>query len=165
MGFLFRRIHAVGAVVYCKISQQVFIKLANTYKSQLPFLGLGSALLCYYYDVPHQHQPSLLPAQHSTLHPQPTYPCRMASPNGLICFTNCLLPCEDGSLVEKDLWIAERRGVVLDSQVRAKFPVLVSKIVTLKFHQENVLLDEAATRYGHRCWRKYCQPWIHRHSD
>ena len=25
---------------------------------------------------------------------------------------------EDGSLVEKDLWIDERRGVVLDSQVR-----------------------------------------------
>ncbi|KAI0302346.1 hypothetical protein B0F90DRAFT_208119 [Multifurca ochricompacta] len=41
---------------------------------------------------------------------------RMASPNGLICFTNCLLPMEDGSLVEKDLWIDERRGVVLDSQ-------------------------------------------------
>ena len=102
------------------ISQQVVIKLANTYKSQLP---LGSAL-SYYYDVPHQHQPSLLPAQHSTLHPQPTYPCRMASPNGLICFTNCLLPCEDGSLVEKDLWIDERRGIVLDSQVRVKSPVL-----------------------------------------
>jgi len=25
---------------------------------------------------------------------------------------------QDGSLVEKDLWIDERRGVVLDSQVR-----------------------------------------------
>ncbi|KAI0263857.1 Metallo-dependent hydrolase [Gloeopeniophorella convolvens] len=40
----------------------------------------------------------------------------MTSPNGLICFTNCLLPLEDGSLVEKDLWIDERRGVVLDAQ-------------------------------------------------
>ncbi|KZT18303.1 carbohydrate esterase family 9 protein [Neolentinus lepideus HHB14362 ss-1] len=40
----------------------------------------------------------------------------MTSPNGLICFTNCLLPSEDGSLVEKDLWIDERRGVILDSQ-------------------------------------------------
>ncbi|RDX47471.1 Metallo-dependent hydrolase [Lentinus brumalis] len=40
----------------------------------------------------------------------------MTSPNGLICFTNCLLPQEDGALVEKDLWIDERRGVVLDSQ-------------------------------------------------
>ncbi|KAI0785857.1 Metallo-dependent hydrolase [Abortiporus biennis] len=40
----------------------------------------------------------------------------MASPNGLICFTNCLLPHEDGSLVEKDLWIDERRGVILDAQ-------------------------------------------------
>jgi hypothetical protein len=42
----------------------------------------------------------------------------MTLPNGLICFTNCLLPLEDGSLVEKDLWIDKRRGVVLDSQVR-----------------------------------------------
>ncbi|KAI0705312.1 Metallo-dependent hydrolase [Cerioporus squamosus] len=40
----------------------------------------------------------------------------MSSPNGLICFTNCLLPQEDGGLVEKDLWIDERRGVILDSQ-------------------------------------------------
>ncbi|KAH9036114.1 Metallo-dependent hydrolase [Lactarius pseudohatsudake] len=40
----------------------------------------------------------------------------MTSRNGLICFTNCLLPMEDGSLVEKDLWIDERRGVVVDSQ-------------------------------------------------
>ncbi|KAH7928657.1 carbohydrate esterase family 9 protein [Leucogyrophana mollusca] len=38
------------------------------------------------------------------------------SSNGLICFTNCLLPQEDGSLVEKDLWIDERRGVILDAQ-------------------------------------------------
>ncbi|TFY71557.1 hypothetical protein EVG20_g1443 [Dentipellis fragilis] len=40
----------------------------------------------------------------------------MSSPNGLVCFTNCLIPLEDGSLVEKDLWIDERRGVILDSQ-------------------------------------------------
>ncbi|RPD58145.1 Metallo-dependent hydrolase [Lentinus tigrinus ALCF2SS1-7] len=40
----------------------------------------------------------------------------MSSANGLICFTNCLLPQEDGGLVEKDLWIDERRGVILDSQ-------------------------------------------------
>ncbi|KAH7905823.1 hypothetical protein BJ138DRAFT_1017178 [Hygrophoropsis aurantiaca] len=38
------------------------------------------------------------------------------SANGLICFTNCLLPQEDGSLVEKDLWIDERRGVIVDAQ-------------------------------------------------
>lgn len=38
-------------------------------------------------------------------------------PNGLVCFTNCLLPREDGSLVEKDLWVDERRGVILDAQV------------------------------------------------
>ncbi|KAF8891794.1 Metallo-dependent hydrolase [Infundibulicybe gibba] len=40
----------------------------------------------------------------------------MTSTNGLVCFTNCLLPLEDGSLVEKDLWIDERRGVILDAQ-------------------------------------------------
>jgi len=40
----------------------------------------------------------------------------MTSPNGLICFTNCLLPLEDGSLVERDLWVDERRGVILDAQ-------------------------------------------------
>ncbi|THH11823.1 hypothetical protein EW146_g7906 [Bondarzewia mesenterica] len=40
----------------------------------------------------------------------------MTSSNGLLCFTNCLIPLEDGSLVQKDLWIDERRGVILDSQ-------------------------------------------------
>ncbi|KAJ7686521.1 Metallo-dependent hydrolase [Mycena rosella] len=39
------------------------------------------------------------------------------STNGLVCFTNCLLPQEDGGLLEKDLWIDERRGVILDSQL------------------------------------------------
>jgi hypothetical protein len=37
--------------------------------------------------------------------------------NDLICFTNCFLPQEDGALIEKDLWIDERRGVILDAQV------------------------------------------------
>jgi N-acetylglucosamine-6-phosphate deacetylase len=41
----------------------------------------------------------------------------MTSSNGLICFTNCLLPQEDGSLVQKDLWVDERRGIILDAQV------------------------------------------------
>lgn len=36
--------------------------------------------------------------------------------NGLLCFTNCLLPQEDGSLIEKDLWIDEHRGIILDAQ-------------------------------------------------
>ena len=40
-----------------------------------------------------------------------------SSLNGVVCFTNCLLPQEDGSLVEKDLWIDERHGVILDAQV------------------------------------------------
>ncbi|KAF9071624.1 Metallo-dependent hydrolase [Rhodocollybia butyracea] len=40
----------------------------------------------------------------------------MSSKNGLVCFTNCFLPQEDGSLVETDLWIDQRRGVILDAQ-------------------------------------------------
>ncbi|KAF8963676.1 carbohydrate esterase family 9 protein [Flammula alnicola] len=40
----------------------------------------------------------------------------MTSTNGLICFTNCLLPQEDGSIVEKDLWVDETRGLILDAQ-------------------------------------------------
>ncbi|KAK2463119.1 hypothetical protein APHAL10511_004774 [Amanita phalloides] len=37
-------------------------------------------------------------------------------PNDLVCFTNCLLPQEDGSLAEKDLWVDACRGVILNSQ-------------------------------------------------
>ena len=48
----------------------------------------------------------------------------MTSPNGLICFTNCLLPLEDGSLVERDLWIDEGRGTILDAQASAAFAIL-----------------------------------------
>ena len=36
---------------------------------------------------------------------------------------------QDGSLVEKDLWIDERRGVVLDSQVRENW--LAQRIMSL----------------------------------
>ncbi|KAF5368425.1 hypothetical protein D9758_002214 [Tetrapyrgos nigripes] len=40
----------------------------------------------------------------------------MTSPNSLVCFTNCLLPQEDGSLIEKDLWFDQRRGTIVDAQ-------------------------------------------------
>ncbi|KAK0468333.1 carbohydrate esterase family 9 protein [Desarmillaria tabescens] len=40
----------------------------------------------------------------------------MSSANGLVCFTNCLLPQEDGTLLQKDLWIDQARGVILDAQ-------------------------------------------------
>ena len=60
--------------------------------------------------------PFLLPT--SQIVPSQAY--TMTSSNGLICFTNCLIPLEDGSLVDKDLWIDERRGIVLDSQVKNK---------------------------------------------
>ncbi|KIY73638.1 carbohydrate esterase family 9 protein [Cylindrobasidium torrendii FP15055 ss-10] len=36
--------------------------------------------------------------------------------NGLVCFTNCLLFQEDGTLAEKDLWIDQEKGVILDAQ-------------------------------------------------
>lgn len=65
----------------------------------------------------------------------------MTSPNGLICFTNCLLPLEDGSLVEKDLWIDERRGVVLDSQVCLILCDVVLKIL-LTASAENFLSEK-----------------------
>ncbi|KZV94135.1 Metallo-dependent hydrolase [Exidia glandulosa HHB12029] len=38
------------------------------------------------------------------------------SPNGLLCFTNCLLVQEDGSLAKKDLWIDERSGTIVSAQ-------------------------------------------------
>ncbi|KAI5116892.1 hypothetical protein M0805_004160 [Coniferiporia weirii] len=38
------------------------------------------------------------------------------SSNGLVCFTNCLLAQEDGSLIQKDLWVDGRRGVIVDAQ-------------------------------------------------
>ncbi|KAJ2922680.1 hypothetical protein H1R20_g14425, partial [Candolleomyces eurysporus] len=40
----------------------------------------------------------------------------MTSPNGLICFTNCLLPQEDGSLLQSDLWIDEREGIIVNAK-------------------------------------------------
>ncbi|KAK7036417.1 hypothetical protein VNI00_011614 [Paramarasmius palmivorus] len=36
--------------------------------------------------------------------------------NGIICFTNCSLLREDGSLDKKDLWVDQVTGVILDSQ-------------------------------------------------
>ena len=54
---------------------------------------------------------------------------------------------QDGSLVERDLWIDERRGVVLDSQVRenasCECPVLLN---ILSFDVANVLFEKAAAR-------------------
>ena len=57
--------------------------------------------------------------------PLSTWPCcylpetrTMTSPNGLVCFTNCLLPQEDGSLLQSDLWIDEREGIIVDAKVR-----------------------------------------------
>ncbi|EFI28127.1 n-acetylglucosamine-6-phosphate deacetylase [Coprinopsis cinerea okayama7 len=34
--------------------------------------------------------------------------------NGLVCFTNCFLAQEDGSLAKKDLWIDEMNGLIVD---------------------------------------------------
>ncbi|KAF8608043.1 Metallo-dependent hydrolase [Ceratobasidium sp. AG-I] len=40
----------------------------------------------------------------------------MFDSNSLICFTNCFLALEDGSLVLRDLWIDADLGVILDAQ-------------------------------------------------
>lgn len=45
----------------------------------------------------------------------------------LICFTNCYLPQEDGSLVLRDLWVDSVQGCILDAQVRL-FPVKITTI-------------------------------------
>jgi N-acetylglucosamine-6-phosphate deacetylase len=42
----------------------------------------------------------------------------MSGGNDLVCFTNCLLALEDGSLVSRDLWIDSDFGLILDAQVR-----------------------------------------------
>ncbi|KAF8511984.1 Metallo-dependent hydrolase [Gautieria morchelliformis] len=39
-----------------------------------------------------------------------------SSSNTLVCFTNCRLALEDGTLVARDLWIDEERGIILDAQ-------------------------------------------------
>jgi hypothetical protein len=71
--------------------------------------------------------------------------------NGLVCFTNCLLPQEDGSLVEKDLWIDEWRGVILDAQVghRAEVYEFVWVGFTSISHPENVLHTQGASKQNH----------------
>ncbi|CAE6470179.1 unnamed protein product [Rhizoctonia solani] len=40
----------------------------------------------------------------------------METNNSLVCFTNCLLALEDGSLVARDLWIDSELGLILDAQ-------------------------------------------------
>ncbi|KAG8681644.1 hypothetical protein FRC08_015510 [Ceratobasidium sp. 394] len=40
----------------------------------------------------------------------------MSESNTLVCFTNCLLALEDGSLVSRDLWIDSDLGLILDAQ-------------------------------------------------
>ncbi|KAG6920202.1 hypothetical protein DXG01_004971 [Tephrocybe rancida] len=45
----------------------------------------------------------------------------MASPNGLVCFTNCLIPQEDGTLIEQDVWFNEQSGIILDAQLNGAY--------------------------------------------
>jgi hypothetical protein len=51
---------------------------------------------------------------------RPPRPRRNDVHEWLIRFTNCLQLKEDGALLARDLWIDERRGVVLDVQVRRR---------------------------------------------
>ncbi|KAG7091118.1 hypothetical protein E1B28_010172 [Marasmius oreades] len=39
-----------------------------------------------------------------------------SSPNGILCFTNCLLLQEDGTFRKKDLWVDQVTGRILDPQ-------------------------------------------------
>ena len=71
---------------------------------------------------------------------------------------------EDGSLVEKDLWIDERRGVVLDSQVCVKRGTY-SPTNVFAFHPENVFPKKTTARQSHRYGGEHRQPRLHRHSD
>ena len=45
--------------------------------------------------------------------------------NGLVCFTNCSLALEDGSVVPRDLWIDETKGIILDAQVSCQCKTFV----------------------------------------
>ncbi|KIJ33086.1 carbohydrate esterase family 9 protein [Sphaerobolus stellatus SS14] len=40
----------------------------------------------------------------------------MPTANSLVCFTNCKLALEDGSIVQRDLWIDEEKGIIVDAQ-------------------------------------------------
>ena len=62
--------------------------------------------------------------------------------NGLICFTNCLLPQEDGSVIEKDLWIDGRRGVILDSHVSSQLFSLYFALMSLQIQRTFFLRKE-----------------------
>lgn len=77
-------------------------------------------------------------------------------PNDLVCFTNCLLPQEDGSLIEKDLWVDARRGVILDAQVGLTH-FRVAKFLTSA--TENFLPEETAARHHRRSGGEYPQVW------
>ncbi len=77
----------------------------------------------------------------------------MTSPNGLVCFTNCLLPLEDGSLVQKDLWIDEQRGVILDAQVFVS--LTYTKRILMDLVPEDLLLQERTTCQSHRSRRQH----------
>jgi N-acetylglucosamine-6-phosphate deacetylase len=70
-----------------------------------------------------------------------------ASSNGLICFTNCLLAQEDGGIVERDLWVDETQGLILDAQkafyTRRQRP---DRVIDL----EGNILRQAISIYS--CW-------------
>lgn len=68
--------------------------------------------------------------------------------NGLVCFTNCLLAKEDGSLVEQDLWIDERRGVILDAQVGFILSNLHRDLYLISGILAHLLPEEGASMQG-----------------
>jgi hypothetical protein len=71
----------------------------------------------------------------------------------LICFTNCFLPLEDGTLVERDLWIDAKAGVILNAQVRmnVNFP-RAGLLISLS---ANILLCSKTTDENNQSRRQY----------
>lgn len=84
------------------------------------------------------------------------------SANGLVCFTNCSLVQEDGSLLQSDLWIDNRRGVIVDAQVRLSL-FLGSGIAPFYIHTECLLSSQRTPHIRHRSWWKHSEVCLMHH--
>lgn len=57
--------------------------------------------------------------------------------NTLVCFTNCKLALENGSIVQHDLWFDKQKGIIVDAQVKY---LVMSVICCLVYHASENLL-------------------------
>ena len=70
--------------------------------------------------------------------------------NTLICFTNCKLALEDGSILPQDLWIDEETGVILDAQVSWRnFRLMSWSESVVESKEYGLKLDERIIPGGH----------------